>query len=92
MDAACDQPIEPVGEGGRVLRQLTVKDLGLFQQQERQIVGILAGLRDRRDQGMAKVDFEDRLAADAAVLARQHPLQFAVRTVTAGHEAGCAAG
>ena len=86
------QAIQAGGESGRILRQFAVQDLRLFQQEKRQVGGGGAGLRDRRNQRMAEVDFKNRLGSDAAILPGQQPLKLAIGTVTAGDQARRAGG
>ena len=55
-------------------------------------VRVRGRLRDRADQRMPQVDLQDRRRPGAARLLRQQPFQFAIRTVTAGDQAGGAGG
>ena len=80
------QLIEPVGERRRVFRQLAVEDLRLLQQQERQVLGRILVAGDRRDQGMAHVDLQDRLGGGRLVLHRQQALKHAIMRVAAGNQ------
>jgi hypothetical protein len=83
-EALRHQPIETVGERGRIVRQFTVEDLRLLQQEKGEIGGGFARLREACDQGMAEVDFENWLGAEATIGPRQQPFKLSVGAMTAG--------
>jgi hypothetical protein len=73
--AAHDQAVEPRRESGRIVGRLAIENLRLVEQQRRKVGNVgVASLLPRQRQGshqaMAHVEFEDRLGAGGAIMAR----------------------
>ena len=92
-EPARDEAVHAAGEGRRVVGDFAVEDVGLVEQQLRQVrhvgiaraeLGVGHGLDDR----VAGVDLENRLCAGARTLARQQPLELPVRPRPLRHETG----
>ena len=81
---ARDETVDAAGERGRVVGHHAVEDLRLVEQQLRDVghvglAGAELGVGQRLHQRVARVDLQDRLGADVAGLARQQPVELAVR-------------